>query len=53
MPGSLTLAATIAILAAGQGADPPAALSLAPDNRQITLLPGVWLPRLDGNSSLG
>ena len=53
MPGSLTLAATVAILSAGQGADPPAATALAPDNLQITLLPGVWLPRLDGKSSLG
>ena len=53
MPGSWTFAATVAILSAGQGADPPAAAALAPDNLQITLLPGVWLPRLDGKSSLG
>ncbi len=53
MPGSWTFAATVAILSAGQGADPPAAAALAPDNLQITLLPGVWLPRIDGESSLG
>ena len=53
MPGSWTLAATVAILSAGQGADPPAAAALAPDTLQIILLPGVWLPRLDGKSSLG
>lgn len=53
MPGSWTFAATVAILSAGQGTDPPGAAALALDNLQITLLPGVWLPRLDGKSSLG
>lgn len=56
MTGTWIVAATAVLLARAQaeGAQPPGAgLSRTQTSLELTFLPGAWLPRLDGEATLG